>query len=123
MFLSLRRYDPDQVRRVAAPSMAVEPAASQPPAGAPLGRRDYPQTARRPSRFHGAGPQLIGRRYEIVQCVISAALKHAAVDLHTEPRPQRMHSRLVKGLLMYSYGVRPFAINAHITIIVATTSA
>src|SRR5262252_6255551 len=53
-FLSLRRYDPDQVRRVAAPrspSVGFEPAASQPPAGAPLGPGDYPQSTPRRSRL------------------------------------------------------------------------
>src|SRR5216684_5055626 len=55
MFLSLRRHDPDQVRRVSAPRSAVGfrigPAASQPLAGAPLGRSDYLQSARQPSRL------------------------------------------------------------------------
>ena len=49
MFLSLRRYDPDQVRRVAAPHL-LGPAASQPPVGAPLGLVNYPQTASCTSR-------------------------------------------------------------------------
>jgi hypothetical protein len=35
VFLSLRRHDPDQVQRVAAPHLPG-PAASQPPVGAPL---------------------------------------------------------------------------------------
>jgi hypothetical protein len=50
LFLSLRRHDPDQVRRVAA-----HPAASQPPVGAPLGRGDYPQSAALPSRLQAPG--------------------------------------------------------------------
>src|SRR6266851_481436 len=50
MFLSLRRHDPDQVRRVTAPRH-IELAASQPPAGAPLGRSDYPQSVALASRL------------------------------------------------------------------------
>src|SRR5712672_3896316 len=50
VFLSLRRYDPDQVRRVAAPHLRG-PAASQPPVGAPLGLADYPQTIPGASRL------------------------------------------------------------------------
>src|SRR5207302_8580115 len=67
-FLSLRRYDPDQVRRVAAPR-SLEPAASQPPVGAPLGFDDYPQTNPRRSRLRlddgksrAAGPPVAQRR-------------------------------------------------------------
>src|SRR6516162_10756256 len=45
MFLSLRRHDPDQVRRVSAPrssSFGVRSSrrVSQPPVGAPLGKAD-----------------------------------------------------------------------------------
>src|SRR6516162_4257574 len=50
LFLSLRRHDPDQVRRVAA-----RPAASQPPVGAPLGCSNYPQSAALPSRLQAPG--------------------------------------------------------------------
>src|ERR1700758_1646819 len=50
VFLSLRRYDPDQVRRVAAPHF-LGPAASQPPVGAPLGLGDYPQSIPAASRL------------------------------------------------------------------------
>ena len=61
VFLSLRRYDPDQVRRVAAPHL-LGPAASQPPVGAPLGLGNYPQTASCTSRPKGPhrpkGPKL-----------------------------------------------------------------
>jgi hypothetical protein len=54
VFLSLRRHDPDQVRRVAAPHLLVVelgPAASQPPVGAPLGLDDYPQSIPDASRW------------------------------------------------------------------------
>src|ERR1700738_5605688 len=50
VFLSLRRHDPDQVRRVAAPHL-LGPAASQPPVGAPLGLGNYPQTIPGASRL------------------------------------------------------------------------
>src|ERR1700760_3959624 len=56
VFLSLRRHDPDQVRRVAALHL-LGPAASQPPVGAPLGLGDYPQSipGRSRLRFDDAG--------------------------------------------------------------------
>src|SRR5215469_11267324 len=56
LFLSLRRHDPDQVRRVAA-----HPAASQPPVGAPLGCGNYPQSAALPSRLQAPGRILVRR--------------------------------------------------------------
>ena len=49
LFLSLRRYDPDQVRRVATPQRHLSPLP-----GAPLGRDDYPQSDRTPSRLRFA---------------------------------------------------------------------
>src|SRR5215831_16989421 len=56
LFLSLRRHDPDQVRRVAA-----HPAASQPPVGAPLGCGNYPQSAALSSRLQAPGRILVKR--------------------------------------------------------------
>src|SRR4029077_6259166 len=62
VFLSLRRHDPDQVRRVAAPHL-LGLAASQPPVGAPLGLGDYPQTIPGASRlrFDDGGSRAAGR--------------------------------------------------------------
>jgi hypothetical protein len=64
LFLSLRRHDPDQVRRVAA-----HPAASQPPVGAPLGCGNYLQSAALPSRLQAPGRILVSNNVAVVKFV------------------------------------------------------
>ena len=99
LFLSLRRHDPDQVRRVAA-----HPAASQPPVGAPLGCGNYPQSAALPSRLQAPGRILVRRlslsRTSILTVAISVCF--SAKSFRLPPPRLGEHTREVLAGLGYS---------------------